>query len=197
MTLAPAAVGARCSGPDRRGPRGIRGGHHARRSGLFDLHLASLLAPRPVDGLEGANDTQTLPRPRERLGPILDAIEKVLALVLGRLTHNHLGDADVPLADAHAKGRERIDQVRVAAFVVHLLVVNPKRLRKGSVVEGQHLLVSDESDVAHLAGVEPGRVEVDENFARIAQSGEYRVRDVFVDPGTPRAETLNGSAASQ
>ena len=63
MTLAPAAVGARCSGPDRRGPRGIRGGHHARRSGLFDLHLASLLAPRPVDGLEGANDTQTLPRP--------------------------------------------------------------------------------------------------------------------------------------
>ena len=63
------------------------------------------------------------------------------------------------------------------ACVGHLLVVDAQRLEHVHVVEGQHPLVADDGDVAGLARVQPGGVQVDQHVARVAQRREDRVLD--------------------
>src|SRR5688500_10778702 len=106
----------------------------------------------------------------------------MLALGAKRLAARHPWDRNVAVADTRAKRRERIDELRADAIVADAPVVEPYRLRQMHVIKRQHALLSGDRDLPRLSRIQPGRVQVDQNVARIAERRKDRVLDPGVDP---------------
>src|SRR5215211_235911 len=125
------------------------------------------LRQRTLQPLQATHDPQRGRGARARLGPVLDAVEKMPALDPQRLLVRHPRREDVTRAR---------DVLAVRGIVlVEALVVHGELPLELHIVEGRHPLRADDREAALLVRVEPGQVHVGDQPRLEAHQREHNV----------------------
>src|ERR671925_597650 len=121
---------------------------------------------RAVNGFHDPYHVSALWPSGERAAALRHALQEVAALILERLAYLDPGTDDVAVAQAELV-------LAVAGGHLHhrcdALLVDPHRLHRVQVVEGDPLVAADDDDFPHLVRIGPAHVDVADHIARIAK----------------------------